>query len=298
MSKIKEVLPISKALHKVGMPLFYFPELNRIFGNLETAIFVGLLFKLYNYESNDEGWIYKTQKEIERETGLNRHQQEKARKTLKKYKVLEEQRRGTPAKLYYKINWDLLDKIISYYEPIENEDELESEQTPEGSENIKLNFESNTENSSEVTQTSLSDFSKQDCENLANLMLNFSKQDCENFANSSLYKKDINKKDIINNNNNNYNNNPSLQTFDLAIIEYIEKLWLRVIGRRFLTAFERSKLEEFYHRYGKENLTFAVERAKAMGQPHLSYIEGILKNLSSNKQKEKSNIEKFLNGEL
>jgi hypothetical protein len=57
-------------------------------------------------------WFYKTQAEIEDETGLTRYEQEGARKKLVASGVLEEQKKGIPAKLYFRVNPVALASIL------------------------------------------------------------------------------------------------------------------------------------------------------------------------------------------
>lgn len=51
-----------------------------------------------------EGWFYKSQEEWTDETGLTRYEQENARKKLCALGVLEEVRKSTPARLFYRVN--------------------------------------------------------------------------------------------------------------------------------------------------------------------------------------------------
>jgi hypothetical protein len=59
-------------------------------------------------EHDLEGWIYKTQTEMEQETGLSRKQQEKARKILRNAGVLEEVKKRTPRRLHYRVDLEAL----------------------------------------------------------------------------------------------------------------------------------------------------------------------------------------------
>lgn len=59
--------------------------------------------------SNEQGWFFKTQVEWEEETGLGRAEQETARKRLVSLEVLEEDRKGIPAKLFYRVNFEKLE---------------------------------------------------------------------------------------------------------------------------------------------------------------------------------------------
>lgn len=59
----------------------------------------------WSSRTNDaDGWFYKSQVEWEEETGLTRAEQEKCRRALKAAGVLEEVRKGLPAKLFYRVN--------------------------------------------------------------------------------------------------------------------------------------------------------------------------------------------------
>jgi hypothetical protein len=59
-----------------------------------------------------KGWFYKTRKEWEEETGLSRQEQETARKKLCKTGVLEEVRKGIPARLFFRVNYNKLYKSV------------------------------------------------------------------------------------------------------------------------------------------------------------------------------------------
>jgi hypothetical protein len=91
----------------VDKPIAFYPSLARLFGGINEALF----FQQIAYWSGrgaDPEWIYKTREELEAETCLSRYQQEQARKSLVKLGVLEETKRGLPAKLYYRIIWTRL----------------------------------------------------------------------------------------------------------------------------------------------------------------------------------------------
>lgn len=62
--------------------------------------------------TDSEGWFYKSQQDWEQETGMNRREQERARKALKSIGVLEEKRRGVPARMYFRVNEGALEKAL------------------------------------------------------------------------------------------------------------------------------------------------------------------------------------------
>jgi hypothetical protein len=57
-------------------------------------------------------WFWKTQDEWTEETGLSRFEQETVRKQLRAMKILEEQRKDSPAKLYFRVNLGILAQVL------------------------------------------------------------------------------------------------------------------------------------------------------------------------------------------
>ncbi|MEX7609752.1 hypothetical protein, partial [Enterobacter asburiae] len=72
-----------------------------------------LLSQIVYWQNRMEGnWFYKTQADLEEETGLTRYEQEGARKKLVSCGVLEEAKRGIPAKLYFRVNQERLEELL------------------------------------------------------------------------------------------------------------------------------------------------------------------------------------------
>ncbi|MDP9476207.1 MAG: hypothetical protein M3R38_11095 [Actinomycetota bacterium] len=69
-----------------------------------AGIFVRQLLFWEGKGHDAEGWIYKTEEEMEQETGLGRRAQRKARKVLVGRGVLEEDRRGLPRRLHCRVD--------------------------------------------------------------------------------------------------------------------------------------------------------------------------------------------------
>lgn len=63
------------------------------------------------------GWWYKTREEWYAETMMNRTEQEAVRRKLKSIGLMDEERRGLPARLYYRINLDALAERLSSIPP-------------------------------------------------------------------------------------------------------------------------------------------------------------------------------------
>lgn len=87
---------------------------HRVFVTISGSVLAGLMLSQAYYwtprGSSGDGWFYKTQAEWQAETGMTRWEQETARKKLLQVKtvedvgVWEEERRGVPARLFYRIN--------------------------------------------------------------------------------------------------------------------------------------------------------------------------------------------------
>lgn len=105
----------------LGSPIAYYPIFAQVLGGIEPGIFASQFFYWYGKGHDPEGWVYKTQDNILEETGLTRRNQETARKRLRDIRVLEEKRMGVPAKLYYRLNldvlFDMLNQAVSPDEP-------------------------------------------------------------------------------------------------------------------------------------------------------------------------------------
>jgi hypothetical protein len=89
-------------------PVAFNPAFAKIAGSVKAGLFLSQLFYWDGKGNDEEGWIFKTQKEWTEETCLSVDEQESARKRLKEKGYIEEKRAGNPARLYYRI---CLDKI-------------------------------------------------------------------------------------------------------------------------------------------------------------------------------------------
>ncbi len=90
---------------------------HRVFVSITDSVTAALLLSQCLYWSkrtrDPEGWFFKSCKEWTEETGLSRTEQENARKTLKKLKLVEEKFVGIPARLYFKVCPSRLDEHLS-----------------------------------------------------------------------------------------------------------------------------------------------------------------------------------------
>ena len=113
--KPDQALPISQTLKAIGRPVAYYPSMAHALGNVKAALLACQFLYWEGKQEDPDGWIYKTQADIQRETGLTRTEQENARRTLRKAGILEEKRKGTPARLFFRFDWDAFDQVLTQH---------------------------------------------------------------------------------------------------------------------------------------------------------------------------------------
>lgn len=86
----------------------------RVYGP-EGGVMVHHMLYLEGHGKDPAGWIYKTEDEWTEEKGLTRHYQRRGRKRLKGAGVWEEEKRGVPARNWYRLDLNkLLEDIAPY----------------------------------------------------------------------------------------------------------------------------------------------------------------------------------------
>lgn len=102
----------STILKNTGRAIAYRPNLARLFGGVVAEIFFEQIF-YWQDKADSELGVYKTQEELEIETGLSRKEQETARKLLREKGVLIETHKRLEHRMYYKINNEKLDELLA-----------------------------------------------------------------------------------------------------------------------------------------------------------------------------------------
>lgn len=89
---------------------------HRCLAELAGSVNAGLMLSQALYWSKRtkaaDGWFWKTAEEWQEETYLTRTEQATARKQLKRLACWQEELRGVPAKLFYRIDFDELDRLL------------------------------------------------------------------------------------------------------------------------------------------------------------------------------------------
>lgn len=96
-----------------GRTIAYHVAFARLAGSVTAGVFLSQLFYWTGRGADPEGWIFKTRDEWREETGLTRREQETARRRLRQVGVIEEERRGVPARLFYRANLDKLIELLA-----------------------------------------------------------------------------------------------------------------------------------------------------------------------------------------
>ncbi len=107
---------------------------------------------------NPDGWFYKSQTEWQAETGMTRREQETARRRLTAAGFLEEQRKGVPARLHFRVNMEVLETAL---------EELSSRMAENANQECTANKNS-----------SLAESANQVCTNGATSMADSANQEC------------------------------------------------------------------------------------------------------------------------
>ena len=93
-------------------PIAYHRVLAKIAGSASGGVFLSQALYWSKRTTAPDRWFYKTADDWFDETFLTRREQETVRKRLTAINVLEEQKRGVPAKLYFRVNLIELERHI------------------------------------------------------------------------------------------------------------------------------------------------------------------------------------------
>src|SRR6516225_7987766 len=85
----------------------FYPRLVDLTESVTAALLLGQCVywakNVLEHQPERNGWFWKTQAEWQGETGLSRREQESARVRLRELGLLTEERRGMPAKRWYRL---------------------------------------------------------------------------------------------------------------------------------------------------------------------------------------------------
>jgi hypothetical protein len=103
--QIKDMLP--------NRVVGYSPDLARIVGGATTGLFLSQLLFLSDKGANPEGWVYKSEAEMGKETGLTKREQQTARRKLLALGVIAIMRGGWKNTYHFRVIWEKLYQVIA-----------------------------------------------------------------------------------------------------------------------------------------------------------------------------------------
>jgi hypothetical protein len=103
--RVKEMLP--------NRTVGYSPDLARIVGGATIGLFLSQLLYLSDKGHNPEGWVYKSEAEMGKETGLSKREQQTARRKLLALGVITIMRGGWKNTYHFKVLWEKLYQVIA-----------------------------------------------------------------------------------------------------------------------------------------------------------------------------------------
>jgi transcription initiation factor IIE alpha subunit len=103
--KIKDMLP--------NRVVGYSPDLARIVGGATIGLYLSQLLFLSDKGANPEGWVYKSEQEMGKETGLTKREQQTARRKLLSLGIITIMRGGWKNTYHFKVIWEKLYQVIA-----------------------------------------------------------------------------------------------------------------------------------------------------------------------------------------
>jgi hypothetical protein len=110
--RVKEMLP--------NRTVGYSPDLARIVGGATIGLFLSQLLFLSDKGANPDGWVYKSEQEIGKETGLTKREQQTARRKLLSLGIIAIMRGGWKNTYHFKVIWEKLYQVIAGFQRPQN----------------------------------------------------------------------------------------------------------------------------------------------------------------------------------
>jgi hypothetical protein len=110
--KVKDLLP--------NRIVGYSPDLARAVGGATIGLFLSQLLFLSDKGANPEGWVYKSEAEMGKETGLTKREQQTARRKLLALGVIQIVRQGFKFTYHFRIVWERLLQVIEKFQRGQN----------------------------------------------------------------------------------------------------------------------------------------------------------------------------------
>jgi hypothetical protein len=110
--QVKDMLP--------NRVIAYSPDLARIVGGATIGLFLSQLLFLSDKGHNPDGWVYKSEQDMGKETGLTKREQQTARRKLLSLGVIAIMRGGWKNTYHFKVMWEKLYQVIAGVQRTQN----------------------------------------------------------------------------------------------------------------------------------------------------------------------------------
>jgi hypothetical protein len=118
---VKEMLP--------NRVVGYSPDLARMVGGATIGLFLNQLLFLSDKGNNPDGWVYKSEAEMGKETGLSKREQQTARRKLLSLGVIAIMRGGWKNTYHFRVIWEKLYQVIAGIQRPQNVSTEKTERT-------------------------------------------------------------------------------------------------------------------------------------------------------------------------
>jgi hypothetical protein len=105
-------MPPSRLLDLLDRPIAFQRPFVDLTGSITAALMLSQALYWSRRTKDPSGWFYKSQAEWHEETGLTRREQELARKRLRQLPFWQEQLRGIPATLHFRLDAQALEDVL------------------------------------------------------------------------------------------------------------------------------------------------------------------------------------------
>lgn len=102
---------LSNYIIDLGRTIAFYPGLRRVTNSINATILLCQLIYWCDKTKDKDGWIYKTNYELEDETGLSVYEQQTARKILVDLKILEEEFKRLDHTMRFRLNLEVLNDL-------------------------------------------------------------------------------------------------------------------------------------------------------------------------------------------
>lgn len=171
MNRIPHISPLAIE-HLLDRPVAFHRAFVGITGSVDAALFLSQAVYWSKRTRGADGWFYKSREEWHEETGLSRFEQESSRKKLRALGILHELRKGIPAQLYYRVDFERLAQLLSEY--AQREADKSRENPASGPKNDQRDEENARSEAKTVTPTTMLVSDQHDGQFSTNKMASFS----------------------------------------------------------------------------------------------------------------------------